>query len=257
MRCNLTSYGNGIGAIVKQYKCLFRADGRLFQCLAPPPYNNESSFAPLRGRPLLRLSPRAQAVQCRRGSRRNQESLSDGNFADVSRIEIHEVCRAFRERGADHLSNVLDRHWKTVSERNAAPGPTEAAGRAAQTVAARESGIYGDEAAVYLTDVAGVKDRDGHLLSSINLTEVPSLIESGAITGGSLGGDGNLVASFSDATPNTYSYDTFAIRPSSANGTAQVFDTSLFKVEFVQVPEPGTLALLSLGGLGLLLRRRK
>ena len=78
-----------------------------------------------------------------------------------------------------------------------------------------------------------------------------------SITGGSLGGDGTLVASFSDTTPNTYSYDTFAIRPSSAVGTAQIFDTTLFKVEVVQVPEPGTLALLSLGGLGLLLRRRK
>jgi hypothetical protein len=92
----------------------------------------------------------------------------------------------------------------------------------------------------------------------MSLTRTASGLDiASSITGGSLGNDGNLVASYSDTTPNTYSYDTFAIRPSSATGTAQIWDTSLFKVEFVDVPEPGTLALLSLGGLGLLLRRRK
>ncbi len=78
-----------------------------------------------------------------------------------------------------------------------------------------------------------------------------------SITGGSLGNDGVLQTSGSDASPNTYTFDTFAIRPSSATGTAQIFDTSLFQVELTQVPEPSMLALLGLGGLGLFLRRRK
>ncbi len=51
-------------------------------------------------------------------------------------------------------------------------------------VAGRVAAALAAEKLILLTDVAGVKDRDGNLLSSINLTEVPSLIESGAITGG-------------------------------------------------------------------------
>lgn len=77
-----------------------------------------------------------------------------------------------------------------------------------------------------------------------------------SITGGTLGGDGTLVASFSDTTPSTYLYDTFSIRPSSAVGTAQIFDTTLFKVEVVSIPEPSTLALASLA-LALIVWRRK
>ncbi len=54
----------------------------------------------------------------------------------------------------------------------------------ADLVAGRVAAALAAEKLILLTDVAGVKDRDGNLLSSINLTEVPSLIESGAITGG-------------------------------------------------------------------------
>ena len=35
-----------------------------------------------------------------------------------------------------------------------------------------------------MTDVSGVKDREGHLLSSIELDQVPGLIDNGTITGG-------------------------------------------------------------------------
>ena len=40
------------------------------------------------------------------------------------------------------------------------------------------------EKLILLTDVPGVKDREGHLLSSIALADVPELIDNGTITGG-------------------------------------------------------------------------
>jgi acetylglutamate kinase len=54
----------------------------------------------------------------------------------------------------------------------------------ADLVAGRTAAALAAEKLILLTDVAGVKDHEGNLLSSINLTEVPSLMESGAITGG-------------------------------------------------------------------------
>jgi hypothetical protein len=75
-------------------------------------------------------------------------------------------------------------------------------------------------------------------------------------TGGSLNGTGSATLAYTDTTPNTFTYDTFALRQTgSASGAAQV-DTSLFKVEFVSVPEPTTLALAGLGLLGLAGYRR-
>jgi hypothetical protein len=76
-----------------------------------------------------------------------------------------------------------------------------------------------------------------------------------SMTGGTLyNGTGSASVSFSDATPNSYTYDTFALRPSSATGAAQTFDLSLMQVEFI--PEPSTFALLGLGLLGLGMYRR-
>jgi acetylglutamate kinase len=54
----------------------------------------------------------------------------------------------------------------------------------ADLVAGRVAAALGAEKLILLTDVAGVKDLDGSLLSSINLFDVPSLIGNGAITGG-------------------------------------------------------------------------
>ncbi|HEX9023597.1 MAG TPA: acetylglutamate kinase [Geobacteraceae bacterium] len=54
----------------------------------------------------------------------------------------------------------------------------------ADLVAGRVAAALAAEKLILLTDVAGVKDREGKLLSSITLAELPSLMESGAITGG-------------------------------------------------------------------------
>ncbi|HSY17565.1 MAG TPA: immunoglobulin domain-containing protein [Candidatus Acidoferrales bacterium] len=51
------------------------------------------------------------------------------------------------------------------------------------------------------------------------------------MTGGSLNNTGSASVSYSDSAPNSFTFDTFALRPSSANDSATSFDTSLFKVE--------------------------
>lgn len=54
----------------------------------------------------------------------------------------------------------------------------------ADLVAGKIAGSLKAEKLILLTDVAGVKDLDGNLLSSIQLAEVPRLIDDGVITGG-------------------------------------------------------------------------
>jgi len=54
----------------------------------------------------------------------------------------------------------------------------------ADLVAGRVAAALGAEKLILLTDVPGVRDLEGGLLSSINLAEVPVLINNGAITGG-------------------------------------------------------------------------
>ncbi len=77
------------------------------------------------------------------------------------------------------------------------------------------------------------------------------------MSGGSLGGAGSVAVSFTDPTAN-FTFDTFTLRPSSANGTAAQFDTSLFRVEFAAVPEPATLSLFGFAALAsLTVARRK
>lgn len=76
------------------------------------------------------------------------------------------------------------------------------------------------------------------------------------MTGGSLNNAGFATISFTDSTPNTLSFDTFEVRPSGSASAGTQIDSTLFRVDFTQVPEPATFALGGLGLVGLLLARR-
>ena len=58
------------------------------------------------------------------------------------------------------------------------------------------------------------------------------------MSGGTLNNSGLASVSFTDSTPNSFTYDAFALRPSSGNTTASEFDTTLFKVEFIPGATP-------------------
>lgn len=75
-------------------------------------------------------------------------------------------------------------------------------------------------------------------------------------SGGLLNGTGLLELSYSDTTPQTLSFDTFALRPQTPELTAAGFDTTQFRVELSSVPEPATGALLGVGIMGLIAARR-
>ncbi len=73
-----------------------------------------------------------------------------------------------------------------------------------------------------------------------------------SMAGTGLDGTGLMQINYTGA-PNggSYAFDTFQFRPDGYDRAWEIFDTSLFKVEFV--PEPATIALF---GLGLLAIRR-
>jgi hypothetical protein len=77
------------------------------------------------------------------------------------------------------------------------------------------------------------------------------------MTGGNIGGTGSVSVSATDASPNGFLFDTFALRPSGSGSTATTWDTTLFKVEGPIVPEPASLVLVGIGGVALLLVRRR
>jgi pectate lyase len=63
------------------------------------------------------------------------------------------------------------------------------------------------------------------------------------MTGGSLNNAGSASVSFSDSSPNTFTFDTFGIRPSDAVDSASAFDTALFEVEFIPGASPASIDL--------------
>ncbi len=58
------------------------------------------------------------------------------------------------------------------------------------------------------------------------------------MTGGSLNNTGSASVSYSDSTPNSFTFDTFGLRPSSSSDSASSFDTTLFEVEFIPGATP-------------------
>ena len=79
------------------------------------------------------------------------------------------------------------------------------------------------------------------------------------MAGGGLNGTGLMSVSYLDATPHggSFSFDTFQFRPDGNDVAYDVFDTSLFRIELTQVPEPASAALVGVGMLGLLSAYRR
>jgi hypothetical protein len=76
------------------------------------------------------------------------------------------------------------------------------------------------------------------------------------ITGGSINNTGSETVSFTDTTPGTFTFDTFALRQNASSQGVTQLDVNLFTVEFMPVPEPATFVLAGLGVLGLVMVRR-
>ena len=61
--------------------------------------------------------------------------------------------------------------------------------------------------------------------------------------GGTYNNSGTGTVSYTDSTPNSFTYDTFALRPSAAATSAGQWDTSLFKVEYIPGATPPSIDL--------------
>jgi len=79
------------------------------------------------------------------------------------------------------------------------------------------------------------------------------------ITGGTLDNDGEARVTVNDPSANggSFKFDTFGIRPSGATTTAEFFDTSLFRVEYIAIPEPASAVLMGLAAASLAIASRR
>jgi hypothetical protein len=103
----------------------------------------------------------------------------------------------------------------------------------------------------------GFENTTYNYFMSFTLGAGGDLLITNSITGGTLlNGVGNETVVYDDATPNTLTFDTFAVREGTSSATASQFDTSMFRVDLYSAPEPTTLALSALGILALAGYRR-
>jgi autotransporter-associated beta strand protein len=84
------------------------------------------------------------------------------------------------------------------------------------------------------TAAPGYTDNTPYTLTMTFTRTVANEIDvSATITGTGLGVDGNgLAVNFVDDSPNSFTFDTFNVRPQTGNDTATTFDTSLFRVQY-------------------------
>jgi hypothetical protein len=94
---------------------------------------------------------------------------------------------------------------------------------------------------------------------SIKRTLADEMEIAASVTGGNYAGTGSLELAFTDTTANgdSFTFDTFALRPSSAVATANAFDTTLIRVEHIPIPEPASVAMLGLAGIAMTRIRRR
>jgi hypothetical protein len=107
---------------------------------------------------------------------------------------------------------------------------------------------------------AGTTGNTGYLpgntytfMMTLTRTALGELDILASMSGGALDNVGSMTVAYTDATPNggSFAFDTFQFRPDGNDVAYDVFDTSLFRVDFTQVPEPASATLFGLGLLGL------
>jgi hypothetical protein len=127
-------------------------------------------------------------------------------------------------------------------------------------------GTSGDWANAALTGTTnGATSGNGGFTAGVPYTLVWELTRNGAgididatLSGQGYNTSGVGTIDANDGDGNGFVFDTFNVRPSSAAGTAELFDTSLFRVEFIPgIPEPTTLALFGLSAVAAVLRRQR